>query len=111
MSEKRIGKIKKASFGKGGYQDAQIGVSFDLGSDKEAWGVGDFWGAWATERSTHCKWTDAERVTHLGEMVMRLNKTLEQAKVEKVEELRGKPVEVTFDGNTLKEWRVLTEAI
>ena len=25
--------------------------------------------------------------------------------------LKGKPVEVTFEGNTLKEWRILTEVL
>jgi hypothetical protein len=28
-----------------------------------------------------------------------------------VDELKGKPVEVTFDGNMLKEWRILTEVL
>lgn len=109
--EKRIGKIKKASFGHGGYQDACIGVSFDLGSDKDLWGVGDFWGAWATTRSDYCKWTEADRLTQLGEAVMRLNATMRDANVDRVERLAGVPIEVTFDGNTLKEWRVLTEVI
>ncbi len=48
---KEIGKIQKVSFGHGGYQDAGIGVSFSLGSDKASWGVHDFWGAWAISRS------------------------------------------------------------
>ena len=26
-------------------------------------------------------------------------------------ELKGKPIEATFDGNTLKEWRILTEVL
>jgi hypothetical protein len=109
--EKRIGKIKAARFGDGGYQDACIGVTFDLGSDKDSWGVGDFWGAWAIERSEYCKWTEEDRIRQLGEMVMRLNGILRDAKVGSVAELAGTPIEVTFDSNTLKEWRVLTEVI
>ena len=109
--EKRIGKIKKARFGHGGYQDAMIGVSFDLGSDKDGWGVGDFWGAWAIDRSGYCKWTEADRIAQIGGAVMRLNAVLNDAKVAKVDELAGIPIEATFDGNTLKEWRVLTEVI
>jgi hypothetical protein len=50
MERKSIGKIQSATFGMGGYQDAMIGVSWTLGSDKECWGVGDFWGAWATRK-------------------------------------------------------------
>ncbi len=109
--ETRIGKIKKASFGHGGYQDACIGVSFDLGSEKDSWGVFDFWGAWAIERSDYCKWTEADRRTQLGDAVMRLEGILRDAKKERVEQLAGTPIEVTFDGGTLKEWRVLTEVI
>jgi hypothetical protein len=108
---KCIGKIKSASFGHGGYQDACIGVSFDLGSDKDAWGVCDFWGDWAMKRSDYCKWSEEDRIRHLGEIVMRLSALMEAAKVDRVDKLKGIPVEVTFEGNTLKEWRVLTEVI
>lgn len=38
MNEKKIGKIQSVGFGKCGYQDACIGVWFQLGSDKECWG-------------------------------------------------------------------------
>jgi hypothetical protein len=106
-----IGKIKKCKFGEGGYQEAMIGVSFELGSDKRSWGVSDFWGSWAIERSDYCKWTEEDRIKQLGEVVMRLNKILRQAKVSSVDRLVGIPVEITFDGNLLKSWRVLEEAI
>jgi hypothetical protein len=36
---------------------------------------------------------------------------LKEAKVNSVDMLKGKPVEVTFDGNTLKSWRILTEVL
>lgn len=111
MEENRIGKIRKIKFGRGGYQDAMIGVTFDLGSDKESWGVGDFWGFWAVERGTHAKWTEAERVASLGETVMRVNRLLNDAGVADVAQLVGKPVMVTFDTMTLSSWRLLTEAI
>lgn len=107
--EKRIGKISACHFGHGGYQDACIGVSFTLGSG--AWGVSDFWGAWAIKRSDYCKWTEEERIRDLGEMVMRLAKLLRDAKKDHVAELVGVPVEVTFDSMRLVSWRVLTEAL
>ena len=109
--EKRIGKIQKATFGEGGYQECCIGVSFVLGSDKESWGVHDFWGGWSIKRSDRAKWTEEERIKELGEMCLRLDDTMKRAKVRFVHELQGTPVEVTFDGNTLKEWRVLEEVI
>jgi hypothetical protein len=40
-----------------------------------------------------------------------VSKLLKDAKVNSVDELKGKPVEVTFDGNMLKEWRILTEVL
>lgn len=106
---KELGKIQKCHFGQGGYQDACIGVTFTLGGD--SWGVGDFWGAWAIERSDRAKWTEADRITQLGEMVMRLNSLLANAKVSTVDALQGIPVEVTFDGMALESWRVLKEVL
>ena len=111
MNEKKIGKIKKVSFGLGGYQDAQIGVSFSLGSDKESWGVCDFWGQWATECTDSCKWTEADRETELGKTCMKILKLLEQAKVYDLQQLQGVPVEVEFEDTRLKSWRILEEVI
>lgn len=109
--EKRIGKIQSISFGFGGYQDAQIGVSVTLGSDKEGWGAYDFRGHWSIECSKNCKWSEHDRRTALGDMVMWVGDLLNSAKKTKLDQLKGVPVEVTFDGNTLKKWRVLTEVI
>lgn len=36
--ETKIGKIKSIKFGKGGYDDAMIGLTIHLGSDKGSWG-------------------------------------------------------------------------
>jgi hypothetical protein len=40
-----------------------------------------------------------------------LSKLLKDAKVRSVDKLKGIPVEAIFDGNVLKEWRVLTEVL
>jgi len=109
--EKRIGKIKKVSFGFGGYQDAQLGLSLTFGSDKEAWGVQTFHGAWGVDRSDHAKWTEDDRLKQLGETCMKLRDLLQDAKVQTVNELQGIPVEVTFDMNMLKDYRILTEVL
>lgn len=108
---KSIGKIRSIQFGLGGYQDAMIGFTVDLGSDKECWGVGDFKGAWASKRSDSCKWTEEDRMAELGKACMWINGLLNDAKVESLDDLCGKPVEVTFENNTLKSWRILTEVI
>jgi hypothetical protein len=109
MNGKEIGKIKRAEFGIGGYQDAMIGISFDFTGP--GWGVGDFWGAWSGECSPFSQWTEEDRIKKLGGLVMRLARILIEANVRTVRQLEGKPVEVTFEDNTLKSWRILTEAI
>ena len=111
MIRKEIGKIQNVSFGHGGYQDAMIGISFTLGSEKGAWGVGDFWGYWSMEPDKYTKWTKKDQVNTLGETVLRINQLLSDAKVFDINKLQGIPVEVEFESNTLKSWRILTEVI
>lgn len=109
---KELGKIKKASFGLGGYQGAMIGIHFDLGG--KGWGAGDTISAWDAEtvsHSEHSKWTEEERSTQYADIMRQVSKFLSDAKVSTVTELVGIPVEIIFDGNTLKEWRILTEVI
>jgi hypothetical protein len=109
MSETKLGKITHVKFGMGGYQDAQIGIGFTLGGD--SWAVGDFWGDWSLDPSKNAQWTDADRINNLGKICMRINKLLEQAKVQSVDKLKNIPIEATFDVMTLKSWRVLTEVL
>ena len=111
MRETKIGKISHVRYGLGGYQDAMLGISFTLSS--EGWGVGDFWGAWSSmiEHTEYCKWTEESRIKSHGDTAMRISKLLLEAKVTSVDKLKGVPVEVTFEGNQLKSWRVLTEAL
>lgn len=109
--EKRIGKIKSISFGFGGYQDAEIGVSVTLGSDADGWGIGEFRGYWSGNRDERCKWSEQERLEHLGGVCLWVRNLLNFAKKQSLGQLVGVPVEVTIDGNTLKDWRILTEAI
>jgi hypothetical protein len=40
-----------------------------------------------------------------------LSKLLKDSNVNSVDKLKGVPVEVTFDGNMLKDWRILTEVL
>jgi len=106
---KQLMKITDASYGFGGYQDAMFGLSLTFAGG--SLGVGDFWGFWATEPSEYAKWTTEEQIKFHGENVMRIAQVLKDAKVMTVEQLAGIPVEVTFEGNTLREWRVLTEVL
>ncbi len=110
--EKKLGKIESVTFGHGGYQDAMIGLNVTLSNG--GWGVGDSKCAWDAEMikwDKNCKWTEADRDKQYAEIMRYLSKLLKDAKVNSVDKLKGIPVEVTFEGNMLKEWRILTEVI
>lgn len=111
--EKHLGKISSVKFGLGGYQDACIGLSLDFSFDR-CCGVSNFKGAWSPsiiECDEHTEWTEKDRDKQLVEMIRFVDKLLHQAKVENVTQLKGIPVEITLDGNMLKDWRILTEVL
>jgi hypothetical protein len=107
--QKQIGKIEIAYVGTGGYQDAMFGITFRISG--KGWGVSDFWGTWSRDPDKHCKWTIEEQTEIWGDVMRRIAKLLVEAKVTDVEDLRGKPVEVTFEDGRLKSWRILDEVL
>lgn len=110
--EKKLGKIRSVRFGHGGYQDACIGIHFDLGG--EGWGVMDSRSAWDAniiQHSEHTKWTEEDRDKEYTEIVRYISDLLKDAKVSSIDKLKGVPVEVAFEGQVLKKWRILTEVI
>lgn len=110
--EKRLGKIKDVRFGLGSYQDAMIGLHVTLGGG--SWGVMDSkctWDPQMVECTKHTKWTEEERSKNLSDIMRHISKLLSEAKVNSIEKLKNVPVEVTFDGNMLVEWRILTEVL
>lgn len=106
---RELGKISSVRFGWGGYQDAQLGLS--LSFSMKGSGVGTFVGAWGIERSEYAKWTEEDRLRQLGEAVMKLGSMLSKAHKTDVTQLVGIPVELTFEGNTLHDWRLLEEVL
>lgn len=107
--ETKLGKISKAEFGSGGYQDSMIGISFTLSGN--SWDVGDFWGYWGTDINEYTQWTEQDRKLSLGNTVMRISRLLKDAKCSHVSDLVGVAIEVKFEGNALKSWRALTEVL
>ena len=110
--EKRLGKIKNVRFGIGGYQDCQLGVHFELGGD--SWGVTDSRSVWDPTRvkcEEYTQWTEEERNKQMNDIMRYVSSLLYEAKVDNVNDLKGKPIECSFDGNILKEWRILTEVL
>jgi len=110
--EKKLGKIESVSFGLGGYQGEMLGLHVTLGNG--SWGVGDTRANWDSEQikwTENTQWTESQRDVHYSEIMRYVSKLLKEAKVDSVDKLKGKPVEVTFDGNQLVEWRILTEVL
>jgi len=110
--EKKLGKIKSIGFGYCGYNDTMLGIKYTL--EGNAWGVGNSMGGWDAELikcDKHCKWTEDDRDKNYAETMHYISKLLKQAKVTDISQLKGIPVEATFDGNLLKEWRILEEVL
>ena len=112
MSNIKLGKITNVSFGYGGYQDAQFGLTVELSFD--GCGSVDFisggWGE-TVQVDQYTKWTEKDRQIQRAKMVKEIDKLLNDAKVKKVDQLKNKPIAVTTDGFTMKSWRILTEVL
>ena len=106
-----LGKITSVRFGMGGYQDAQFGIWFQLGGD--GWGVGDGRGVWAGKPSDHAKWTIKDKQREMGVIMLYIETLLTEGKVSNISELKGIPVEITFDSpyGRMLSWRILKEVI
>ena len=110
--EKKLGKIESVYFGIGGYQNAMIGIHFSF--SMKGSGVGNSMCAWDCNQikwSKNCKWTEQDRSNDYDQIVRFVSGLLHKAKVKKVEQLKDIPVEITFEGNHLKSWRILEEVI
>lgn len=112
IEETRLGKIYNVKFGICGYQDAMLGISFDLGGS--GWGVMDsksFWDASIIEVGEYTQWTEIDRTQAYDKIMRYISKLLAEAKVSSIDRLKGIPIEAKFDGNILVDWRILTEVL
>ena len=111
MNEKTLMKIESIQFGYGGYQDAMFGLTIHFSGS--GCSISDFKGTWGidTECGDRCKWTEVDRDKQFSDSVRFLNKILLDAKKRTLDQLKGVPVEVEFERNTLKNWRILTEVL
>jgi hypothetical protein len=112
-TEKYLGKIKSVSFGIGGYQEAEFGISFELSFNgcSRANSFKGFWDYSMIEWSRHCRWTEEERTKAFADMVKYISGLLKDAKVKMVDELKNIPVEIESEGDSLKGFRILTEVL
>lgn len=108
MNDKWLGRIVRAEFGFGGYDDAMMGLSLTF--EGPSVGTSTFEGTWAT-RSERCERTVEDQRALFAGAVETLRDTLRAAKKRHVAQLVGVPVEVTVVGGRMESWRVLTEVV
>jgi hypothetical protein len=104
-----LGKIARISFGYGGYQDAEFGVTTVL--EGKGWGTIDFKGYWARNPDERCQWTERDQTNALITALWWVRSLLDAAKVQHLDQLKGKPIEVTFENGRLESWRILEEVL
>jgi len=106
--EKVLGKISYAEFGQ--YPDRPFMFGLQLCFEFPYGGVCDG-GKYTVNISPECRWEESDRQQAITKMIEHVNKILTDAKVNYVSQLKGKPVEVTLEGNMFKDFRILTEVL
>lgn len=107
---KELGKIESIFFGKDDRGKLGLHITFTFGAKGVQWSEG-FWDLSTVNHSENCVWTEKEREDLFLVLIKDISKYLNEAKVDKIDRLKNIPVELTFTGNLLKDWRILTEVI
>lgn len=98
-----LGKIKKATFGYGGYQGVMVTFRLDIGG--KGWGSAkEYVGGWghvskedlAKPGSTY-EWTHEQRIKGIGEAAWEVFQLMKKAKVDSLDKLEGIPIRAKFD--------------
>lgn len=108
MTTKELGKITFAEFGT--VRDYPFLIGLQLGFRMDGSGVMDG-GKYTVNISPECKWKEMNREATIIKSIEEVNRILKDAKVNYVSELLNKPVEVTMECNTFKDFRILTEVL
>ena len=109
MTGKILGKITFAEFGT--FTDYPFIIGLQLGfnlADKS--GIMDG-GKYTVNINPACRWGDQSRADAITKSVEFVDKILRDAKINYVSQLVGKPVEVTIENSTFKDFRILTEVL
>lgn len=107
---KELGKITSAEYGLNRDYPYLIGLElyFSLSGGSS---VGDG-GRYLINVYDGCKWDSFdEKANAFIDQTKSIRDVLEDAKVDKVSQLVGKPVEVVIDANTFQSFRILTEVL
>lgn len=108
MTTKELGKITFAEFGT--VRDYPFLIGLQLGFRMDGSAVMDG-GKYTVNISPECKWKKMNREATIIKSIEEVNRILKDAKVNYVSELLNKPVEVTMEDNTFKDFRILTEVL
>lgn len=109
MTGKILGKIDFAEYGT--IRDYPFLIGLQLGF-KLGNGTGVMDGGRNTVNITkECRWEESEREAAVTVSVEKVYQILKDAKVNYVSQLINKPVEVTIESNTFKDFRILTEVL
>ncbi len=108
MTNKFLGKIISAEFGRVEERPFLIGLQLVFKIDPYTVNDG---GKYCVNISKDCRWGDDSRVEIITQYVEYVAQVLKDANCNYVSELVNKPVEVTVEGNTFKDFRILTEVI
>ena len=109
MNGKFLGKIDFADYGTIIDYPFLIGLQlgFKLG---EGGSIADG-GKLTVNIDKQCRWDESERRDAVTVSVEAVYRILKNAKVNYVSQLINKPVEVTIENNTFKDFRILTEVL
>jgi hypothetical protein len=105
--QQKLGKIAKAAYGLSDGQ-SKFGLSVTLAFDGSM--VDDFKGRY-TVRPPHAQYSQESYDQGIVDDRNELARLLIEAKASNVQDLVGKPVEITLEGNLLRSWRILTEVL
>lgn len=108
MITKELGKITFAEFGT--IKDYPFLIGLQLGFRMGGSSVMDG-GKYTVNISPECKWKELNREVTITKSIEEIDQILKYAKVNYVSELLNKPVEVTMESNTFKDFRILTEVL
>lgn len=109
MNGKYLGKITRAEFGTVRDYPFLMGLQLDFSFDGSCCSCGD---KYTVNIGSGCKWSDQnERQATITKHIDEVHQILTAAKVNYVSQLVGKPVEVTIEDNTFKDFRILTEVL
>lgn len=106
MDGKFLGKIKSASFGVD--SDGHLGLTMHLHST--GGDVTDWHGLRRFEQRRDADMTDEVQAV-MADAFGKIGELLFVSKCRTIDKLAGTPIEVEFEGNMLKSWRVLTEVL